>query len=258
MIQVSEKSNSIRDHVKNIFFDRFRQQSRWFLAEFIVIVAGVLIALGIDEWRERNQEYELEEQYLMQIVTDLRATEEQQATANSDNAPFRDAANALRAAFESDTYPEKEKIRVWLTEMRYLGWPDPIVATLESMVLTGDLRLVRDPNVRSQMTEYLSYARDSWQVPINQRVERHRELHFQIMLLAQVHGISPSYWNGPYRASTDGGEIQDVAAFLADPRAYIYVASFAENRDIFVGYRQTLIDKARLLREALETYVSAN
>jgi hypothetical protein len=49
---------------------RMGRQSRWFVAELIVIVVGVLVALGIDEWRENLDNAALEKQYLSQLIND--------------------------------------------------------------------------------------------------------------------------------------------------------------------------------------------
>jgi hypothetical protein len=45
------------------------------LAEFAVIVAGVLIALGVDSWWGRRQELRWAEEYLEQLLVDFQETE---------------------------------------------------------------------------------------------------------------------------------------------------------------------------------------
>lgn len=53
---------------------RHRSLLTWsLLAEFVVIVAGVLAALAVDEWRESRQEREIERELLASFVHDLRA-----------------------------------------------------------------------------------------------------------------------------------------------------------------------------------------
>ena len=42
------------------------------LAELIVIVVGVLIALGVDDWRQTGEERRIERQAYVQLLEDLR------------------------------------------------------------------------------------------------------------------------------------------------------------------------------------------
>lgn len=245
------------DTVTPPVISRFGRQSQWFLAELIVIIAGVLIALGIDEWRGNLEDAALEKQYLRQLIADLRSTEEQLANANSGNAPFEKAANELLAAFEIKDRPNLEVVRRMLSEMALLEGPVPQISTAESMVSAGDLGLVNDPSVRAQITRYLSFARDQWLFPLYQREERHRELHFRILVFAQTHGISPSHWKGHVNTATGPGGGPDIEAFFDNAEAYAHVAAFVENRAILSWYQEMLDAEAKHLRESLEKYLSS-
>ena len=41
--------------------------------EFVVIVTGVLVALGVDAWREAGREQEAEASYVARLIDDVRA-----------------------------------------------------------------------------------------------------------------------------------------------------------------------------------------
>jgi hypothetical protein len=45
---------------------------RFAAAEFVVIVAGVLVALGVDEWRQSRRDHALELQYAARLRADLQ------------------------------------------------------------------------------------------------------------------------------------------------------------------------------------------
>lgn len=93
--------------------------------------------------------------------------------------------------------------------------------------------------------------------PFYQREERHRELHFKILVFAQSYGISPSHWKGIAYTATGQAVEPDVEAFFDDGEAYAHVAAFVDNRAILSGdYLEKLDAEAKRLRETIETYLS--
>lgn len=42
-------------------------------AEAVIIIASILLALGVDEWREEKRDRELENEYLVRLLEDLDA-----------------------------------------------------------------------------------------------------------------------------------------------------------------------------------------
>jgi len=44
--------------------------------EILVVIIGILIALGIDEWREDVEDAKVVREYIHQVIADLRATEQ--------------------------------------------------------------------------------------------------------------------------------------------------------------------------------------
>ena len=136
------------------------ERSRWFLTEFVIIIVGVLVALAIDEWREGLQDKEREQEYLQQLAADLRATQDMFAEAADDNVESENAARRLTEIFEEGADAKVDDIRRLLNESRYFNNPVPILGTAEALVSTGDLRLIRNPDIRSELTRYLSRSRD--------------------------------------------------------------------------------------------------
>ena len=58
----------IREH-------HWRRGVSWFLAEFLVVVAGVLVALAVSAWWQGRLDRQHETEYLQQLDADLLATE---------------------------------------------------------------------------------------------------------------------------------------------------------------------------------------
>ena len=69
------------------------------VGEFLVIVVGVLAALGVDSWRERKQEEDLGQAYLRGLLTDLTA----------DSTRLADSVAQLRLPSTVATSPPVQK-----------------------------------------------------------------------------------------------------------------------------------------------------
>lgn len=223
------------------------ERSRWFLAEFVIIIVGVLVALAIDEWREGLQDKEREQEFLQQLAADLQTTQDMFAEVAESNAKAENAARRLVEIFETGSHVDVDNIRRLLTEARYFNNPVPVLGTSEALVSTGDLRLIRDPLIRSELTRYLSRSRDFWLFPIYQMEEQHRNIYMHIAVLAQRYGVAPAHRQGP---SARVGK-PDLEGFLSDPDAYVYVARYAELKAAVAGVRDAMSREAAELRALL-------
>jgi sensor c-di-GMP phosphodiesterase-like protein len=223
------------------------QRSRWFVAEFVVIIVGVLVALAIDEWRDTLQAEEREQEYLRQLAADLRATRDMFAEAAEDNAQSENAAARLTEIFESDSDVELNEVRRLLAEARYFNNPVPILGTAEALVSTGDLRLIGNSRVRSELTRYLSRSRDFWLFPLYQLEEQHRNVYMNIILLAQRYGVTPEHVRGP---SAQIGNA-DLEGFLADSDAYVYISRYAQLKAGVAKMRDAMSEEAGALAALL-------
>lgn len=71
MSRVPHPAEPPRADVKLGRLQRTRSSIRWFAAEIIVIVAGVLIALALNAWWQDRQDAESEQVYLRLLLRDL-------------------------------------------------------------------------------------------------------------------------------------------------------------------------------------------
>jgi hypothetical protein len=65
---------------------------RWFLAEFIVVVSGILVALAAQAWYGSARDARLERGYVQQLISDLDGTLQQLQLAVSEDS-LRATAN---------------------------------------------------------------------------------------------------------------------------------------------------------------------
>ncbi|MFT7128880.1 MAG: hypothetical protein ACI89U_000988 [Gammaproteobacteria bacterium] len=236
------------------FFNSFSGHSPRILIELVVIVASILFALAIDEWRANSENKEAELGYLQQLIIDVRSTEESITSVLESNASSDATALRLMAIFEAGRSVEPAEIRRLLREVYYYTNPTPVLGTADALVATGDLRLIRDSRIKAEITRYLSRTRDFWLVPIYDLESDYRAHYARLTKVAAAYGVSPT------RPIVDGQVHQspDVGAFLADTEAYAEVLRLLFNKGEFKGYRTGLAADAATIREILEEYVNSN
>lgn len=137
----------------------WRRGARWFGAEFLVVVTGVLVALAVGAWWQGRQDAGTETAYLRQLVADLRETEQAADQADAFLAPVDRAGSLLWLAFYESTPPARDSLLAWAERSMWTSSVRPVVGTAEALVATGDLALVRDDSLRTAITAYLERTR---------------------------------------------------------------------------------------------------
>ena len=127
----------------------WRPKLRWFAAEIVVVVAGVLIALALNAWWGAQQDAERERDYLAGVLAELRATEaELTGEIETSRGLFRDAQRVHHAFFLASP-PPIDSLQAWWRFSH--SDPEPTFGTLRALIGTGDLTLVRDDSVRAAL-----------------------------------------------------------------------------------------------------------
>ena len=135
----------------------WRGRLRWFAAEFLVVVTGVLVALGLQAFYERSQDRRRETAYLQQLAAELRATEATMITADSFTASGDRAGVMLLRAYRAPSPPDS--ILVWLNGVGRFSFHLPVTGTAEALVSSGDLRLIENDSLRGAITSYVGNLR---------------------------------------------------------------------------------------------------
>lgn len=133
---------------------QWRSRARWFVAEILIVVAGVLIALGVNAWWQDLQDEAAEQVYLEQILLDLDDTLAQLDLREVRVEEHHANVHWLLTSWWSPTPPPVDSVLARFTGS-YFPAPRPIVGTARSIVASGDLRLIRNDSLRSAITTYL-------------------------------------------------------------------------------------------------------
>lgn len=221
-------------------------KTRTFFVELFLIVAGILIALAIDEWRQEIEEAQREQVFLRQLVNDLVATESQMEAAAKRTLKSEQAAGKIVDSFEGGRLPGLAELAEWLAAIRYVDNPVPVLGTAETLVSTGDLRLISQIEARSNITAYLSRSRDFWLVPLYQLEDSHGVLYQKLLAEADEFGIVPSFRKGRINS-----EDADIVGFFSSSRAFTVASKLSETKQAMVAYRSSMLREATDLKESL-------
>ena len=126
---------------------------RWFAAEFLVVVSGVLVALALNAFYQDRVDAQREAGYIEQLAADLQESEAAFEAAVAGNEAERAKVMQLLAFFGEETPPSREQfdeVRVLSTRLA-----QPTLSTAQAVVETGDLQLIRDDALRSAIIQYV-------------------------------------------------------------------------------------------------------
>jgi hypothetical protein len=124
-------------------------------AEFIVIVAGVLIALGVDAARDAHVDQVRADAYLRQLRTDLSVTAAGLAEAISVDQRARDGADRAIEAFNSPRLPPSDSLAAWIAAATNSSADFyPTMGTVTALIESGEIRLIRDDSLRQKLLQY--------------------------------------------------------------------------------------------------------
>ncbi len=132
-----------------------RRHWRLLLGEFVVVVAGVLMALWVDQLRESRVNAALEVDYLESLLTDLDADLAQFDEAETWMRRSETAAATVLALYEGA--PPSENVEDLVAAVETAGWqmlPSITRNTIDDLRSTGNLRLIRDLELRRAIADY--------------------------------------------------------------------------------------------------------
>jgi hypothetical protein len=238
---------------------------RWFAAEWAVVVAGVLIALGLGSIYQTQQDHDREAVYLRQLAADLDETLRLMDDAETANLEWDRSLAALLRAYRGDEAPPKDSVLRWMADLQFDN-PVPVLGTADALVQTGDLQLIRDPDLRSALTSYLSRMREynlPWLLSLEDDFVAARTLfrsRFDILEAPPVTGLSESATTPVSvldQVGTGNPYPLDVGRMIADREAYGLLTRMLLVKRSLLETRATFRREAQALRHTLEASVPA-
>lgn len=129
---------------------------KYALGELIIVTAGVLIALGVDEWRQGINDDEMELAYIARIKSDLR--EDIERYEDFINVPLRNKRIILESLQLLDPDNLEYDYSIFTTaNLRYSTYkaiPEVQSGTFREMTNAGNFRLISDQELRMKIDGY--------------------------------------------------------------------------------------------------------
>jgi hypothetical protein len=136
------------------------------LAEVLIIVTGVLIALAANNWSAERADRRSEQAYLRSLSDDLAQDIAQLDTAMSVIRRRQESAwSALRTVRDNRVVTDTAALVRQLSDASLLWNYRPIAHTFEDLKSTGNLQLLHDREIRRGISDYynvLFLAFDDW------------------------------------------------------------------------------------------------
>ena len=206
--------------------------------ELLIIIAGVLIALAVDEWRDNVQLEEQRLHILSSLLVDLEEDRDDYDDFNTTSRLRRQAAQFLL----SYSAAEGLKSTGWAEspgEAIYrLAFSQRIQTTRSGfmeMISAGGRMAIHDDALRSQILRYYSLATD--RAAVNGFITPETQ-RFHAALEAM--GVSPS-----------DRETMDVQSVMANPTASALVRTLGETAEFATTYIEDLVEANNQLRESI-------
>lgn len=190
----------------------WRRGTRWFLAEFLVVVTGVLCAFAVNGWAERQSEQRREVSYLVGLRSDFDTSRRDlgevmalstQSLASAEQLLRHTALGAGRVPVDSV-----------LDAIRYLyafNTFAPATGTYDNLILAGDLRFIRSAPLRTALAEW------SGMLARNRVLEESMTEQFLIDSRYLTDAVSlREVWRLEQEGFLPGRHRTDVVALLAD------------------------------------------
>lgn len=139
--------------------------------DFVIVVAGILIAFQITEWNDARKDRAKEAVYLgrldaeMDVILERLETGVTVARASSEAADMLLAARRQYRGESKAPLPEDEKINEALRHLRAGRVPAGSPAAFKQMVSSGELTILRSDELRNALFRYDEFAliaREVW------------------------------------------------------------------------------------------------
>lgn len=243
---------------------QWSQRVRWFATEFFIIVTGVLVALAVQDWYQGLSDRQHERWYLEQLTSDLHETQRLMARTDSTSRHGEHAGTMLVRAF-NDPAPTADSVLYWLAGMGGVSYTLPMMGTIEALIASGNLRLIRSDSVRSAIVLYLDRTRALTDL-YGRAMERWYQSRGQLRYVAEP--FDAAVMAGNLRRSGDvrGNPLFDPhpdslahLAFRLDPQAflrsrdaYAVLAEMNTTKSLLWIIRSRFAENAGTLRALIE------
>lgn len=181
------------------------------LGEFIVIVAGVLVALAAQAAWDVRRERQQEDDYSHALARDLQSDTAEYAIALRMTRRSIETANVVRSVILGDTVHATRPLSKSLYYASWVNYPDWSSGTMEELYSAGTIRLIRDQRIKEALHSYralVSEWRPRMQGPEYDAFQEYRRLTVGLIPLEAAIAYEHT---GLYDESVEGVQVDETA-----------------------------------------------
>lgn len=229
------------------------REQNWFAValEVVIVILGVVIGFQITTWGQSRSDGSKEKVYLLQLENDIERTIDDLHGIDRVMASRELASAKLLRAFQLPSPPPRDSLLIWVYELQAGAVPSPTMRTVEALIATGDLRLLRNDSLQIRITEYAEFieSKEGYLQTNSSRAgqslrELERHVDFLEVERARIEqGRRQNSWVSNIENSPlPEGESQtafplDVQVLLRDRDAYFHV------RHIYQGLHYVMLNR---------------
>lgn len=237
------------------------------LAELVLIVSGIMIALAADEWRQGRRDSDMEGIYLAALQADL---ESEIAWLEANIAARRNATGPILDGLTSSSSPDDET--GFLLDLVRLGFFPTFLqveTTFAELESSGRLTLISDAELRRQIISYYSWVRHF--SPIEERMQeeaRHaRSAPYGFVDPTVLAAASRVGWESTFSASATerlraelSGRpgILDWGRLRSSEQLRVALGQLADSRSYQLLLWESYLTRAQSLLKAIEAEAGAS
>ena len=238
---------SITHHIK---------QQNWFAVwvDFLIVVVGVFVGLQAQEWSNLRADRNAERAAIERLIVEYQQNLEILKVDKEESREALGATEGLLSMIALKNYPEEmdeglaRTILSCLQNAKFV----PALGTTNSLIASGDLRLISDPEIQKSLTQWPALA----QVLIEwQEIERH---HGEELILGETFQYVSwptllSFIDEDWQASSLGN---DLKGLFSSKRLEGLLTNRRYNTRVAIDRIETLEEKTNLLVERLQARLS--
>ena len=135
------------------------REQNWFAValELVIVVLGVVIGFQVTAWGQARADRVQEHVYLRQLESDLVETLANLAATDSAMAIRELGTTQILRAFQRAEPPPRDSLLAWIDAIKQWSIAQPVTETAETLVATGDLRLIQSDSLRVEIPGYVAF-----------------------------------------------------------------------------------------------------
>ena len=144
-----------------MLFRKLKLNWRYGLSELLIVVLGVYIALAADGWLQQREDRVTEHEYIERMVQDLHLDTASISNIMTQTEKRAGYGQAILIAYDSGQRSGSPSDFIQAVEYgNYFSYPSYSTTTIDELMSTGNLRLIRSAEVKTTVSRY--YETITW------------------------------------------------------------------------------------------------